>query len=80
MAVFAEDGEPLGALAEIVEAPGNDVYIIRKEGARDLLIPALKEVIVRMDVPATRMGRSPDSRSALKISFAPKSRPPRPIP
>ena len=55
MAVFAEDGEALGAIAEIVEAPGNDVYIIRKEGARDLPIPALKEVIVQIDVPAARM-------------------------
>lgn len=55
MAVFSEDCEPLGEIAEIVEAPGNDVYIIRKDGARDLLIPAIKEVIVGIDVPAARM-------------------------
>ena len=53
--VFAEDGEPLGEIAEIVEAPGNDVYIIRKDGERDLPIPAIKEVIVQIDVPAARM-------------------------
>ena len=55
MQVFAEDGEPLGEIAKIVEAPGNDVYIIRKDGARDLPIPAIKEVIVQIDVPAARM-------------------------
>ena len=55
MAVSTEDGEPLGEIAEIIETPGNDVYIIRKEGARDLPIPALAEVIVQVDIAAARM-------------------------
>ena len=55
MAVSAEDGEALGEIAEILETPGNDVYVVRKEGARDLLIPALKEVALEIDVPAARM-------------------------
>ena len=55
MSVFAEDGEALGEIAEILETPGNDVYVVRKEGARDLLIPALKEVALAIDVPAARM-------------------------
>ena len=55
MSVFAEDGEALGEIAEILETPGNDVYVVRKEGARDLLIPALKEVALEIDVPAARM-------------------------
>ena len=55
MAAFAEDGEPLGEIAEIIETPGNDVYIIRKEGERDLPIPALAEVVIEVDIPAARM-------------------------
>ena len=55
MSVFAEDGEALGEIAEILETPGNDVYVVRKEGARDLLIPALKEVALDINVPAARM-------------------------
>ena len=55
MAVSTEDGEPLGEIAEIIETPGNDVYIIRKEGERDLPIPALAEVIVHVDIAAARM-------------------------
>ena len=55
MAAFSEDGEPLGEIAEIIETPGNDVYIIRKDGERDLPIPALAEVVVEVDIPAGRM-------------------------
>ena len=55
MAVFSEDGEPLGEIAEIIETPGNDVYIIRKHGERDLPIPALAEVVMEVDIPAARM-------------------------
>ena len=55
MSAFTEDGEPLGEIAEIIETPGNDVYIIRKEGERDLPIPALAEVIVQVDIAAARM-------------------------
>ncbi len=55
MAVFSEGGEALGEVAEILETPGNDVYVVRKEGERDLLIPALKDVARAIDVPAARM-------------------------
>ena len=55
MEVLSEDGEPLGEIAEIIETPGNDVYIIRKDGERDLPIPALAEVVVEVDIPAARM-------------------------
>ena len=55
MDVFTDEGEGLGRIAEILETPGNDVYIVRKEGGRDLLLPALKSVVLSVDVASARM-------------------------
>ncbi len=55
MEVFTDEGERLGQIAEIIETPGNDVYIVRRPDARDLLLPAIKDVILDVDVESSRM-------------------------
>ena len=55
MDVFTDDGERLGQIAEIIETPGNDVYIVRRPDARDLLLPAIKDVVLDVDVESSRM-------------------------
>ncbi len=55
MAVRSDEGEDLGHVAEIIAAPGNDVYIVRKPGERDLLIPGLADVVVDVDLASNRM-------------------------
>ena len=55
MDVFTDEGERLGQIAEIIETPGNDVYIVRRPDARDLLLPAIKDVILNVDVESSRM-------------------------
>ena len=55
MEVYADDGERLGQIAEIIETPGNDVYIVRKPGERDLLLPAIEDVILDVDAESSRM-------------------------
>ena len=59
LAVLDADGEPIGELAEVLRTGANDVYLVRREGARDLLIPAIPEVIVDVDLPAGRMRIDP---------------------
>ncbi len=55
MTVVGESGEKLGTLTEIVPAGGaNDVYVVTAE-ARELLLPAVGEVILNVDAPAHRM-------------------------
>jgi 16S rRNA processing protein RimM len=44
-AVETVDGESLGELVDVLATGSNDVYVVRKEGARDLLIPALRTVV-----------------------------------
>lgn len=53
--VVAEDGTQLGRLAEILETGANDVYVVRSEAGRETLLPAIHDVILRVDLKAQRM-------------------------
>ena len=55
MEVYTDEDEHLGRIAEIIETPGNDVYIVRKANERDLLLPAIKDVILEVDTESSRM-------------------------
>ncbi len=48
--VLSEGGENLGKVHEIVETGANDVYVVKLEGRRDILIPALEDVILGVDL------------------------------
>jgi 16S rRNA processing protein RimM len=45
MEVATFDGEPLGHLDHVMQTGANDVYVVKKEGQKDLLIPVIKECI-----------------------------------
>ena len=47
--VVTEDGSLLGRLEEIWPTGSNDIFVVRKEG-REILIPAIDEVVVRVDL------------------------------
>ncbi len=55
MSVQTAEGEDLGRLVEIIETGANDVYVIRKEDRRDILIPALVEVVLSVDLDGEGM-------------------------
>ncbi|CEO88451.1 MAG TPA: 16S rRNA processing protein RimM [Syntrophaceticus sp.] len=44
-----EDGTVLGKVAEILETGSNDVYLVKDDQGREILIPALKEVVREID-------------------------------
>lgn len=48
LAVRTEAGDPLGTLDDIIATGSNDVYVVR-DGARELLIPALADVVLQVD-------------------------------
>ena len=50
MPVRTVDGEELGLICEIISTGANDVYVVRLEGRRDILIPSLEDVILDVDV------------------------------
>jgi len=45
LSVCCEDGEVLGAIAEILETGANDVFIVRNETGDEVLLPAIESVI-----------------------------------
>ena len=55
MQVWTDDGERLGSVGEIIVTGSNDVYVVRMEGRRDILIPALPDVILGVDLDAGQM-------------------------
>jgi 16S rRNA processing protein RimM len=50
LTVVDEAGQPLGKLAEILETGANDVYLVRSPEGKELLIPAVDEVILAVDL------------------------------
>lgn len=48
--VVTEDGESIGKLAEVMDAPASLVYVVR--GERERLIPAVPEFILKTDADA----------------------------
>jgi 16S rRNA processing protein RimM len=50
-----EGEEHLGELVEIMETGANDVYVVQKEGAKELLIPAIPDVVREIDPDNGRM-------------------------
>ena len=55
MDVWDEAGDRLGRVKEIIETGVNDVYVIDRPGQRDLLIPALADVVLAVSVSDNRM-------------------------
>jgi len=57
LAVWAVDGEPLGKVVEILYTGANDVYVVQSTASdrREILLPAIKDVIVEIDLAGGRM-------------------------
>lgn len=53
--VSDEDGKSLGTLTDVMETGANDVYVIEMEDGRELLLPAIKECILNVDIEAKTM-------------------------
>ena len=45
MKVYDENNSLLGQLADVIQTGSNDVYIVKSEDGKELLIPALKSVV-----------------------------------
>ncbi len=55
LTVIDRAGNVLGTLDEIIETGANDVYRVHPEAGPDLLLPALSDVILSVDLAARRM-------------------------
>ena len=48
--VLDENGNLLGELVEILETGANDVYVVRDESGKEILLPAIPSVILDLEV------------------------------
>jgi len=55
MEVYTEDGVLFGTLKDVMETGANDVYVINMTDGREVLIPAIKQCILKVDVENARM-------------------------
>ncbi|MDE5892299.1 MAG: 16S rRNA processing protein RimM, partial [Acetatifactor sp.] len=51
----SDTGESLGVLADVLQTGANDVYVIRMADGRELLLPAIKQCILEVDMQMQRM-------------------------
>lgn len=50
--VLQEGGSELGVLQDVIETGANDVYQIRMTDGRELLLPAIRQCVLEVDVEA----------------------------
>ena len=50
--VLDEAGEALGELEDVIETGANDVYQIKMNDGRQLLLPAIRQCVLEVDVGA----------------------------
>ncbi len=55
MEVYLEDGTLFGTLKDVLPTGANDVYVVESEEHGEVLLPAIKECILKVDVAARRM-------------------------
>lgn len=55
MDVFTEEEKFFGTLKDVLETGANDVYIVEMEAGKEVLIPAIKQCILDVDVEKKKM-------------------------
>lgn len=55
LSVVDEAGHPLGTLTEIMETGANDVYVLVDPSGTEILLPAIPEVVLDVDLDARTM-------------------------
>lgn len=55
MSVYTEDGALLGTLTDVLQTGANDVYIVETEAKQEVLLPAIPDCILDVNVEEQRM-------------------------
>ena len=55
MQVSTDSGEDFGVLKDVLTTGANDVYVIDHPSAGEVLVPAIKECILEVDIPGRKM-------------------------
>ena len=55
MAVWTDDNQEFGTLKDVIETGANDVYIIQSKNHGEVLVPAIKECILDVNIEEQKM-------------------------
>jgi 16S rRNA processing protein RimM len=55
MEVYSDDGKRLGVLTDILFTGANDVYAVKPDNGKDILIPAIKQCVLEVDIAGKKM-------------------------
>ena len=55
LAVYTDEGEHLGELTQVMETGANNVFVVKRVGAKDVLLPDTDEVVREIDFENGRM-------------------------
>jgi 16S rRNA processing protein RimM len=58
-AVVDTEGNDLGKVFDVIETGSNDVYWVKGEGKKEVLIPALKDIVVEVDIMNSKITIKP---------------------
>jgi 16S rRNA processing protein RimM len=50
--VLDENDEEIGVMTDVMQTGANDVYVIKMNDGRELLLPAIKECVLKVDIEA----------------------------
>ncbi len=53
--VITSTGRKIGSVSEILKTGGNDVYLVKGPGGKESLIPAIKDIIIKIDLSKGHM-------------------------
>ena len=53
--VTSDEGEELGTIKDVLQTGANDVYVIANENTPDLLVPAIHDCVLAVDIEAQTM-------------------------
>lgn len=55
LSVYDETGTCLGTVKDVLQTGANDVYVTERKGQKDLLLPAIRDCILNIDLEHSRM-------------------------
>ena len=53
--VVKEDGEKVGVIADVFNTGSNDIYEVKREGQKNLLLPVIDDVVLNIDIENKRV-------------------------
>ncbi len=53
--VVTDEGERLGTLTDIMQTGANDVYVVKTDAGKEVLLPAIRQCVLDVDLDAGRI-------------------------